>query len=69
MAPVSTIRSSETVMSATCLVRFLAFTVTLPQLTARKATTIEPTLQEPTSNARALNNIEPARSIMFSTIR
>jgi hypothetical protein len=46
----------------------LVFTVMLPWPTPRRAATIEPKVQEPISNVRALKNVQPNKSTMFSSI-
>jgi hypothetical protein len=47
----------------------LVFTVALPWLTARRAATIEPTMQEPISKIKALKNRPPSNSTTLSSIR
>ena len=47
----------------------LVFTVALPWPTARSAATIEPTIQEPISKVRALNNRPASNSTTLPNIR
>jgi hypothetical protein len=51
------------------LLHFFVLMVALPRLTARKAATIEPTIQVPISAVRALKDSAPNNPIILSNIR
>ena len=65
------LRSSEAVHlshETEDLLHLLVPTVWLPRPTARRAATIEPTMQEPISKARALKNRPPSNSTLLFSI-
>ena len=51
------------------ILHFFVLTEALPRLTARKAATIEPTIQVPISAVTALNDNAPNNSTILSSIR
>ncbi len=51
------------------ILHFFVLTEALPRLTARKAATIEPTIQAPISAVTALNDNAPNNSTILSSIR
>src|ERR1700719_1352050 len=68
----SLLRPSETIrwgMKTRQRFHLLIFAVALPRLTARRAATIEPTIQEPISKVTALNNTSPSNSTALSICR
>jgi hypothetical protein len=66
---VAIIRDSHFSRVTEGLLHLLVLTAMLPRLTARRAATIEPTIQEPITKVRALKNRPPSNSTVLSSMR